>query len=201
MFLTFFGMRTRALTFSFVAISTIFRDIGLLSLVLFLIWRDREPKERLGWGKKHVTVETLWGIILFLPIFNLAALLQSILQRFGLSAPQTSLPPFLVPDGLWEIGLAILLVIIVAISEETLFRGYLILRFTQVTKNRTAALFISSVIFALGHGYAGSSGVVTILGIGLALGLIYLWRQSLIAPVVIHFLQNFIGIVVVPFLR
>jgi membrane protease YdiL (CAAX protease family) len=124
--------------------------------------------------------------------------LQSILQQFGFSSPRTPVPSFLAASGVFEMSLATILVIIVAISEETLFRGYLILRFTQITKNRTAALIISSVIFALGHGYEGSSGVITVGAIGFALGLIYVWRQSLISPIVIHFLQNFIGIVIMP---
>lgn len=201
MFLSFFGMRVGNITFTFVALSTIFRDLGLLFLILFLSWRDREPFSRLGWNSQNYPLEIIWGIILFFPIFYAASLLQTILQQLGFSSPRTPVPSFLAASGVLEMILATILVIIVAISEETLFRGYLILRFTQITKNRTTALIISSVIFSLGHGYEGGSGVVTVGAIGFALGLIYVWRQSLISPIVIHFLQNFIGIVLLPLLE
>ena len=33
---------------------------------------------------------------------------------------------------------------------------------------------------------------------GLFFALVYVWRGSLIAPIIMHFLQDFIGIVVLP---
>jgi len=40
--------------------------------------------------------------------------------------------------------------------------------------------------------------VVTVGVMGLVFALVYLWRQSLVAPMVMHFLQDFIGIVLLP---
>jgi membrane protease YdiL (CAAX protease family) len=200
MLLSFFAVSSNAVSFTFVALSTIFRDLGLTFLVLFMSWRDREPFGRLGWNFHHWPVEVIWGILLFFPVYFIAGFLQPILQQLGLSSPHTLTPSFLEATGMSEIIIATVLVIVVAISEETLFRGYLILRFTQITKNRTAALIISSVIFALGHGYEGSAGVVTVGLIGFILAIIYIWRQSLIAPMVIHFILDFTGIVLVPLL-
>ncbi len=84
--------------------------------------------------------------------------------------------------------------------EETIFRGYLILRFREVTSNTAAAVLLSAVLFSLGHGYEGSAGVVTVGVMGLVFALVYLRRRSLVAPMVMHFLQDFIGIVLVPLL-
>ncbi len=84
--------------------------------------------------------------------------------------------------------------------EETIFRGYLILRFREVTSNTAAAVLLSSVLFSLGHGYEGSAGVITVGVMGLVFALVYLWRRSLVAPMMMHFLQDFIGIVLVPLL-
>lgn len=201
MILSLFVTQLNELQFLFVALSTIMRDLGLLFLVLFLAWRNREPMRRMGWRWERAGVEILWGVALFFPVYYAAGLLQSLLQRVGLSAPETAAMPFAAQKGTLELVLAVLLVIVVAISEETLFRGYLILRFTQIADNRWVALIVSSGIFALGHGYAGSAGVLTVLVIGFALGLVFIWRHSLIAPVIIHFLQNFVGIVVAPFLQ
>ncbi|MCL4476794.1 MAG: CPBP family intramembrane metalloprotease [Nitrospirae bacterium] len=67
------------------------------------------------------------------------------------------------PDArLAEFLLAAVLVIVVALAEETVFRGYLILRFKNVMANTSAAVLLSAVIFSLGHGYEGSDGVITV---------------------------------------
>ena len=42
--------------------------------------------------------------------------------------------------------------------------------------------------------------MVTVGTMGLVFAVIYLWRQSLVAPMVMHFLQDFIGIVLAPLL-
>ena len=92
------------------------------------------------------------------------------------------------------------LVVIVAVAEETIFRGYLMLRLQAITASPAAAVVLSAVIFSLGHGYEGSAGVVTVGVMGAVFALVYLWRQSLVAPMVMHFLQDFIGIVMLPLL-
>jgi membrane protease YdiL (CAAX protease family) len=99
-----------------------------------------------------------------------------------------------------QLLLSFVLVIIVALAEETIFRGYLILRFKAITSSPVAAALLSAVIFSLGHGYEGSAGVITVGIMGFVFAIIYMWRQSLVAPIVMHFLQDFIGVVLVPLL-
>jgi membrane protease YdiL (CAAX protease family) len=62
-------------------------------------------------------------------------------------------------------------------------------------------VILSSILFALGHGYEGTAGVLTIGFMGLIFALVYLSRRSLVAPIVMHFLQDFGGIVLLPLLR
>ena len=59
-------------------------------------------------------------------------------------------------------------------------------------------MVLSAVVFALGHGYQGSAGAITVGAMGLAFALVYVWRRSLVAPVVMHFLQNFTVLVLLP---
>jgi membrane protease YdiL (CAAX protease family) len=99
-----------------------------------------------------------------------------------------------------ELALAVVLVAVVAVAEETIFRGYLLLRFRTVLGSTTAMVLLSSFIFALGHGYEGTAGLVTVGVMGAVFALVYLWRGSLTAAVVMHFLQDFVGIVLVPLL-
>ncbi|HTW63481.1 MAG TPA: CPBP family intramembrane glutamic endopeptidase [Bryobacteraceae bacterium] len=188
------------LSFVITAIATILRDLALVSLIAFFLWRNREAKDRIGWrfrGWQDIAL----GLLLFPVVFIGAAYLGQLLRDAGLSAPATPLPKFLTATGTAQMILAAVLVTVVAIAEEVIFRGYLILRLTEVTGSTVAAILVSSVIFATGHGYEGTAGVVTVGFLGLAFAMVYVRTGSLTAPIVMHFLQDFIGIVVVPLLK
>ncbi len=201
MALSFFAIKQGGLNFLFVAISAILRDLALVSLILIFIWRNHEPATWIGWTLKSSRKEISVGILLFIPFTFGTGLLEKGLQAIGLSAPSTPLPSFLTARGTVEFLLALVLVVIVALAEETIFRGYLILRFKAITSNPIGAALLSAAIFSLGHGYEGSAGVVTVGVMGLVFALVYMWRQSLVAPMVMHFLQDFLGIILLPLLR
>jgi membrane protease YdiL (CAAX protease family) len=200
MALSFLVVKQGNLSFVLTAVATILRDLGLVSLIFFFLWRNGEPVDLIGWTFRNIREEIALGLWLFIPLFYGMVLLEQALQAIGLSAPAAPLPSFLAAKGMAQSLLASLLVIVVAAAEETIFRGYLILRLQAVTAHPAAAVVLSAVIFALGHGYEGSAGVVTVGAMGLVFALVYLWRQSLVAPMVMHFLQDFLGIVLLPLL-
>ncbi len=198
MLFSFFAIKQGSLSFVLVAIGTILRDLALVSLILFFIWRNGEPVDWIGWTSKNLRQEILLGIVLYIPFFLAAGLFENALRAAGLPMPSTRLPPFMMPKGLIEFWLATALVVVVALAEETIFRGYLILRLRAITSSSAAAALLSAAIFSLGHGYEGSAGVLTVGFMGLVFAFVYLWRQSLVAPIVMHFLQDFISIVLLP---
>lgn len=200
MALSFLVVKQGNLSFVLTAVATILRDLGLVSLILFFLWRNREPIDLIGWTSRNIREEIALGLWLFIPLFYGMVFLERALQAGGFSVPSTPLPSFLAARGIAQSLLASLLVIVVAAAEETIFRGYLILRLQAVFASPVVAVVLSAVIFALGHGYEGSAGVVTVGVMGLVLALVYLWRQSLVAPMVMHFLQDFLGIVLLPLL-
>jgi membrane protease YdiL (CAAX protease family) len=200
MVLSFFMIKQGSMSFMLTAVSIILRDLALVSLILFLLWHNGEPIDRIGWSFRNGWKDVALGLGLFIPLLYGTGLLERTLQSGGLSVPSTPLPSFLTAKGTVEFLVASLLVIVVAVAEETMFRGYLILRLKAVTASPVAAVVLSAAIFALGHGYEGSAGVVTVGVMGLVFALVYLWRQSLVAPMVMHFLQDFIGIVLLPVL-
>jgi membrane protease YdiL (CAAX protease family) len=200
MVLSFFAVKQGSLSFVLVAIATILRDLALVSLIFFFVWRNGEPINWIGWTSKNLWQEIVLGIGLYIPFFFAAGLFESALRVAGLSVPSTPLPSFMAARGLVEFLLAAILVVVVALAEETIFRGYLILRLKAITVSPAAAALLSAAIFSLGHGYEGSAGVVTVGVMGVIFALIYMWRQSLVAPIVMHFLQDFIGIVLLPLL-
>ena len=86
----------------------------------------------------------------------------------------------------------------VAIAEETVFRGYLVTRLRDVSSSPLAAVLISSAIFSLGHGYEGLAGVVIAGFFGAVYAIIFLSRRSIVTPVVLHFLQDFTTLLLLP---
>jgi membrane protease YdiL (CAAX protease family) len=191
---SFFILSQERVRFMAEAILAIFNDLALLSLVFYFVWRNRESFQDLGWTFNNLRQEIAWGLILFLPVYFGANLLESALRTAGLSAP-TKLPSFLVVRGFTQVLLAFILVTVVAVTEETVFRGYLILRFKAVTGRAGTAALLSSIVFALGHGYEGMAGAISVFFIGVVLVLVYLWRKSLVAPMLIHFLTDFAAII------
>ncbi len=182
------------------ALFSILNDLGQVSLIFYFIWRNGEPLRRLGWNPRTPPKEVLWGLVLFPPIMYGANVLRGVLHALGLSTA-AGLPSFLVVRGDANVAMAVLLVIVVAIVEETIFRGYLILRFKTATGRCWPAVVLSAAVFSIGHGYEGLAGVVSVFSLGIVLGVVYLWRRSLIAPMTIHFLIDFSSIVLTALLK
>jgi membrane protease YdiL (CAAX protease family) len=197
--LSFFANTSSKVGFVLVAVATILRDLGLLGLILYFLWRNGEPLREIGWIRSETKREAVLGVLLFVPFFLGVTSLELSLRSVGFSAPAAPLPSFLTATGTAQLLLAAILVVVVAVAEESIFRGYLILRLKAITGSDGRAVLVSALIFALGHGYEGAVGVISVTLMGLMLGWIYLWRGSLIAVTVIHFLQDFIGIVVLPY--
>jgi uncharacterized protein len=153
MALSFFANRKGSMGFELVAYATILRDLALIGLVAFFLWRNNEPLSRIGWNFRSARKEITLGAVLFVPLLFATSILEQTLQSAGLSSPSTPLPQFLTARGWGEFALAFLLVVVVAIAEETIFRGYLILRFQAVTGSTLASALLSSIVFSLGHGY------------------------------------------------
>lgn len=195
--LAFLSITPDEISFSVVAVSNILRDLSLLCLVLYFVWRNGEGFASVGWRFEGIWREALLGVWLFLPIYFVTALFGGLLREAGFSAPD-ELPGFLMPHGVGEYLLALVFLVVVAVAEETIFRGYLMLRFRAITGNLAATVLLSALIFSVGHGYQGAAGVMTVGVLGVIFALVYLWRGSLVAPVVMHFLQNFVGIILVP---
>ena len=188
--------------FATVAGAIIVRDVALVALVAFFLWmsgeaRGKAPFACLGWDLRDAPKEMDIGVALFFPMTLSAAVVDALLRAAGLGGPSTPAPVF-APEGALEIALAVVLVVVVAIAEETIFRGYLIHRLRTLSGSQPLAIAASSLLFALGHGYQGPSGLIAIGVIGVFLSLVYVWRKTLVAVTTMHFIQNFIGIVLAP---
>ncbi len=184
--------------FVLTAIATILRDLALVGLILLFLWRNRETTRAILWTSRHLGREILLGLVFFVPVSFGASLLDGLLRSTGLPSPPSSLPAGLLPTGPMQTVLAALLLCVVAFSEETIFRGYLLLRFRAITRSPGLAVLLSTLVFCLGHGYEGAVGIVTVAVLGGTYAIIALWRGSLVAPMVMHLLQDLLVIVILP---
>lgn len=201
MVLSFFAVSQGTVGFMLTASAAIFRDVGLVALILFFVWRDREPLRDLGlrWSRRSWR-EVALGVVLFVPFFFGTNWLERLFVSLGLSLPKASNPISVPSSTTTGIVMGTLLVVVVAFSEELIFRGYLIDRFRGSGLGTASAVALSTVVFALGHGYEGTAGIATVGVMGLVFALVYLWRKSLTASMTIHFLQDFLVVVAVPLL-
>ncbi len=199
MILSMLGSTVLHADFSVVAVAVMLRELPLLALVLFFVWRNGEGLGALGWTGRNIGREILLGTALYVPFVFFMIFVKTAFEGLGLSSPQYT-PSFLIPSGVGDYVLAVLFVAVVAVAEETVFRGYLVRRFLFLTDQPLVAVVLSAAIFSLGHAYEGTAGMGTVAVAGAVFAAIYLWRGSLVAPMVMHFLQDFFGIVVAPLL-
>jgi membrane protease YdiL (CAAX protease family) len=87
-----------------------------------------------------------------------------------------------------------MIAILPAFAEEILFRGVLASLFKDWTKNIHVAVFLSAFIFAAIH--LQFYGFLTRFLLGTALGYLFFWSGSLWLPIVAHFTNNFLSVIV-----
>ena len=92
-------------------------------------------------------------------------------------------------DNLPEMLLVVIAIAIVpALSEEVMFRGFIQRSFEQKIKPFWAA-FITAVFFSLYH--FNPYGILPLMILGLYFGFAAYTSQSLIVPIILHFINNF----------
>ncbi len=87
-----------------------------------------------------------------------------------------------------------MIAILPAFAEEILFRGVLARLFNNWTKNVHLAVFLSSFIFAAIH--LQFYGFLPRFLLGMALGYMFFWSGSLWLPIVAHFANNFLSVII-----
>jgi len=87
-----------------------------------------------------------------------------------------------------------MIAVLPAFAEEILFRGALASLFKEWTKNVHLAVFLSAFIFSAIH--MQFYGFLPRFLLGLALGYLFFWSGSLWLPIVAHFINNFLSVIV-----
>lgn len=150
------------------------------------------PRLSLNWLFIAIAVS-----LLLIPVRAVVGVLVQFLTGTGLQGLQGRMD-VVAPSGFTWLGFIVTLVgagILVPISEELFFRGALFTWFRQ-RYNFTAALWASSILFALGHidtlGVVASSFVL-----GVVNAWVYERSKTLWAPIVMHITTNSFAVLVI----
>jgi uncharacterized protein len=88
----------------------------------------------------------------------------------------------------------ILLVLRAAVTEEIIYRGYLIEKVRQLWKSTAAAVILSVAAFTYSHlGGWGPVQLIAVGGGGFVFALLYVWRKDLPSNMIAHFLADAAG--------
>lgn len=168
----------------------------LFALTLVAVRYAEVPLAPLGIGVPTVgTVSLGVGLGLALAVGNEAS--ARLAERVGLDRDER-LRALLAPDR--PVGWLALLVVVlplVALAEETLFRAVLVGGLAAgFGVSPWALALVSSIAFGLGHGLQGEAGVAVTTGLGLVLAAAFVLTESLAVVVVAHYLVNALEFVV-----
>ena len=96
---------------------------------------------------------------------------------------------FLNITSIWDLCFTILVMAIVpAIGEELLFRGYLQQKTEILVKNSHIAILVTAFLFSMIH--FDPQGLIPRFFLGVLLGYLFYWSNSLWLPILAHFINN-----------
>jgi membrane protease YdiL (CAAX protease family) len=159
----------------------------LLSVVLTVIFRryiDRRPVASLGFKWDRYQHHALTGFCLAFALLGTGTLILFFHKNLQWNNVHFQ------PDDLF---ITLVMMMLVALGEEMVFRGYILRNLLQ-SMNKWVALVITALLFVMAH--AGNPGMTAIAVInlllgGLLLGINYIYTRNLWYALLFHFSWNF----------
>lgn len=156
-----------------------------LSIWVFRKFVDRKSILSLGYEIKGRSKDMIAGFLSGFILLFLGFLALYLTKKLEITGTEVDLK---------NISGTLFLFIIVALVEESIFRGYILNNLIDWLKNKYIALFISSVIFALFHGINPNISVLAFINLiiaGVALGITYIHTRNLWFPIFLHISWNY----------
>jgi len=168
--------------------------IGWISLRLRgLGWRDIGLRRPASWPKTIVIAIVIAVALQLLSTYITEPVMLHVFhQRENLD----EFKPLIGNVKLALIGFVVIWTL-AAFGEEMVFRGYVFNRITDLTGATTAAVILTTVLFAFGHYYQGMAGVVDASTTGLILAIAYARTRNLWLPILAHGFTDTIALILV----
>jgi membrane protease YdiL (CAAX protease family) len=175
-------------------LSRIFIWIALGLVFLYAIKIERQPL--LLWKDKKYTWKK--NILFFFSIIGtlivLLMLTHIILHYFGIKADSAKMA-LMMSVFKSNILLLVFTAFTAGVTEELLFRGYLLPRLIRLSKSPVFAIILSAVLFAMLHvGYGTWVQVIGPFWIGLVFAVFYWKYRNIKFLIIFHFLWDLIAI-------
>jgi membrane protease YdiL (CAAX protease family) len=148
-------------------------------------WIDRKSWTSLGWTSEGFGSEAAAGLFMGPALLGITAILLLVTGHLEWT------------DIIWDpssLFISLGMMVLIAFSEEVIFRGYILSNLLESFSNKWLALGISAILFAALHfGNPGISAlaVVNLFLAGLLLGINYIYTRNLWFSILFHFSWNF----------
>ena len=124
--------------------------------------------------------------------YRTLALVRSSSAAAGSVIESTRRFSFALPHSRRDLRWFYALSVTAGITEEVLYRGFM-LTYLSGYMPVTAAVVVSSLLFAGGHAYQGARGVVQVFVLAIAFSAMYVLSGSLVVPIFAHVLVDWFG--------
>ena len=172
--------------------------IWLALAIVFLYAAKIEQQPFLPWrDKKH----RWWKIVLFvLGIVILSvlvpAIINTILQHYGITSPAAQ-RDLIIHTLKANIPLLVFTCATAGVTEELLFRGYMLPRLVNLVKSPALAIIISALVFGIFHvGWGSWIQTIGPFWVGIVFGFFYWKFRSLKFLIIFHFCWDMLGMLV-----
>ena len=163
---------------------------GAVTLICVLLGRGSGLSyETLGWQLDNAGGQLFWGGLAGLALALLLAGGGRLLTRYTDARHYRSIVALVLPRNRLEAVLLPFALLLSVLFEEALFRSLLVGGLSPLLPMPWLIVFFG-LVFGLLHSPQGAWGVLGAGAAGALFGLLFAWRQSLVAPVVAHFVAN-----------
>jgi uncharacterized protein len=151
-------------------------------LLHYLVWRNGESFRHLAWRPLRPFRELLWAGLIFVALWIATLVDLALLGPFsGGSTPSIGSPGLLLT----------LQLLVAAVFEEVLYRGYLWNRFRRLSRSPALTMVATSVFFTATHPYP-LRDLSSVFCFGLLMGAFRLQGRSLARLILAHWSYNLV---------
>jgi membrane protease YdiL (CAAX protease family) len=176
--------------------SSVGMGVGTLTACALMMLIARRKPASIGWTTRNLPSNVGLGLA------SAVALYVTFLLPLGIAFPQlaehTEATQKAIERTFPPIGLGgtALLLTFVALWEEVIFRGFVMTRLQAILRRWWLTIPVASIVFGAIHGYEGLLAMIMITILALVMSVLFVWRRSLVAPMVLHWLHNMMTLLV-----
>jgi membrane protease YdiL (CAAX protease family) len=193
--LHWFGMKQPNAAFFFLDRSLY--GVFVLALWAYSVRVERQPL--LVWKERKYTLPEYFGAVLLLTVTIFICVMTVNISIYLLTHKKESSEVMkrVIDYFRTHTSLLVYTALTAGVTEELIFRGYLLPRLEMVFKSPYPAIFFSSLLFGLAHfRYGTFINVVDPFVIGLLLAIYYWKYRNIKVAITFHFLWDLIGLLI-----